>query len=418
MATSFSGNTFKEHREARGLTQQSIADKMHLTRPVISNWERGQSEPNASQLIKLAQFYQVTVDALVGNSVERLTTVVMDTSSLLKRPSYLQELCEVFNRIVIPDIVIAELNHQKDKGKPQVKQKAWLVMMNIDQLRDSISIPASRSDKGNNDEKIMAVAAQCAKNEPTSDVYVLSDDIYFKHLTRQYRDNERLTNLVCLDTPSYVAQFLTKSSTFDLLRTQEFYSLIKNGALEKVKAFEMKGVDLNYRCPSEGLTPLIAAVRKKDLKLVEHLVQLPDLDLDECDKFKYGFTAVHHATQLKNVALLKCLISNGADPDRGSSGRNQGNTALMLAAWSNFGKCLDYLLSVGACANQQDNNGFSPLIKACIKRNHEAVVKLLPHSDLNIRCRNNKKAIEHLDPDHPANFKIMKLLKEKYDITQ
>jgi len=177
-------------------------------------------------------------------------------------------------------------------------------------------------------------------------------------------------------------------------------------------------VDLNYRCPSDGLTPLIAAVRKKNVKLVEHLVQLPDLDLDEHDLFKYGFTAVHHATQMCNVALLKCLIRNGADPDLGSKGRNQGNTALMISAWSNFGKCLDFLLSAGACANQQDSNGFSPLIKACIRHSHDAVLKLLPHSDLNIRCRNNKKAIEHLDPNNPASFKIMKLLKEKHDITK
>ncbi len=418
MTTLFSGNTLKEHRESRGLSQQSVADAMHLTRPVVSNWERGQSEPSTSQLIKLAKLYEVSLDTLVGNPVERLTTVVMDTSSLLKRPSYLQELREIFDKIVIPDVVIAELNHQKDKGKAQVKQKAWLVMMSIEQLQDSISIPSSKSVTGNNDEKIMAVAAQFARNESNCDVYVLSDDIYFKHMAKQYRDNERITNLECLDTSGYVAKFMKEASTFDQIRTQEFYSLIKNGELGQVKTFDIKGVNLNYRCPSDGLTPLIAAVRKKDIKLVEHLVQLPDLDLDEHDKFKYGFTAVHHATQLRSVKLLKCLINNGADPDRGSTGRNQGNTALMIAAWSNFGKCLDYLLSIGACANQQDNNGFSPLIKACIKSNYDAVVMLQPHSDLNIRCRNNKKAIEHLNPDKTASFKIMKLLKEKHDITK
>jgi hypothetical protein len=47
----------------------------------------------------------------------------------------------------------------------------------------------------------------------------------------------------------------------------------------------------------------------------------------------------------------------------------------------------------------QDSNGFTALIKSCIKGHSEIARMLVGKSDVNIRSRDNKKAIEHVPPD-------------------
>ena len=68
----------------------------------------------------------------------------------------------------------------------------------------------------------------------------------------------------------------------------------------------------------------------------------------------------------------------------------------MVCAWHGFLEGVKFFLENGACANQQDNNGYTALTKACIK-GYPAVAKLLiDKTDLNIRSRENKKAYEYI----------------------
>ena len=40
-------------RKERGLSQEELASRLHVVRQTISKWEKGQSVPDAEQLIKL-----------------------------------------------------------------------------------------------------------------------------------------------------------------------------------------------------------------------------------------------------------------------------------------------------------------------------------------------------------------------------
>ena len=40
-------------RRERGLSQEELASRLHVVRQTISKWEKGQSVPDAEQLIKL-----------------------------------------------------------------------------------------------------------------------------------------------------------------------------------------------------------------------------------------------------------------------------------------------------------------------------------------------------------------------------
>ena len=52
--------TIREFREARGLTQLELANKLGITPVSVYNWERGQHMPTAVQLRALARALGVT----------------------------------------------------------------------------------------------------------------------------------------------------------------------------------------------------------------------------------------------------------------------------------------------------------------------------------------------------------------------
>lgn len=53
-------------RNAKGLTQQNIADYLGISRPTYTRYETGEREPDQDTLLKLADFFEVTVDYLLG----------------------------------------------------------------------------------------------------------------------------------------------------------------------------------------------------------------------------------------------------------------------------------------------------------------------------------------------------------------
>lgn len=57
----------KELRKAKGLTQHQLANELGVTRQAISLYEKGDREPKISTLIKLADYFDVSVDYLIGH---------------------------------------------------------------------------------------------------------------------------------------------------------------------------------------------------------------------------------------------------------------------------------------------------------------------------------------------------------------
>lgn len=56
----------KEMRLWEGLTQKQLADKIGVTAHNVGDWERGKAEPSISDLIKLAEAFECSVDAIIG----------------------------------------------------------------------------------------------------------------------------------------------------------------------------------------------------------------------------------------------------------------------------------------------------------------------------------------------------------------
>ncbi len=53
-------------RREKNLTQKDVAEKIGVSASAIGFWETGINEPKATYLMKLANFFGVTVDELLG----------------------------------------------------------------------------------------------------------------------------------------------------------------------------------------------------------------------------------------------------------------------------------------------------------------------------------------------------------------
>ena len=65
MSGYYMAENLKRLRTFYGYQQKEIADQLHISRQAYSNYERGTRMPDLPACIQLAEFYQVTLDALL-----------------------------------------------------------------------------------------------------------------------------------------------------------------------------------------------------------------------------------------------------------------------------------------------------------------------------------------------------------------
>ena len=53
-------------RKERGLTQEQLAEAMGITVGTVSKWETGSCVPDVSLMMELAEFFETSVDVLLG----------------------------------------------------------------------------------------------------------------------------------------------------------------------------------------------------------------------------------------------------------------------------------------------------------------------------------------------------------------
>lgn len=61
----------KELRENLGLSQRALALKLHISQSTVGMWESGQREPNFKTIERLADFFNVSTDYLLGITDKR-----------------------------------------------------------------------------------------------------------------------------------------------------------------------------------------------------------------------------------------------------------------------------------------------------------------------------------------------------------
>ncbi|MCI8733857.1 MAG: helix-turn-helix transcriptional regulator [Clostridia bacterium] len=60
------GKSLKFHREAKKYSQSALAKLCGISQQSLSRWENNENIPNALDCAKLARFYGITIDYLIG----------------------------------------------------------------------------------------------------------------------------------------------------------------------------------------------------------------------------------------------------------------------------------------------------------------------------------------------------------------
>ena len=298
---------------------------------------------------------------------------VPDTSALLKNPQLVDELGEEYNIVVIPDIVIRELDGIKNSNAGALGKKAWEIIRGIGYGDRVIKMEYNGDKSIEKDEQIIAVAKTAAEKYGR-EVQIITDDADYSaflkgdetvtalHLREYMITKQKLVNMKGLvELDNYYADDYS-----DIIAPDE----------DEINAFL-----------ADGNTLIISVVRNRNHSLAQRKAKIKwlidngaDVDKRDC-KHRY-FPPLTHAIQMNDYEMFTFLLNEcHANPNVGSRNphdagklrqkdikreKNEGNMPLMVAAWDGkveFVKalCSDERTSI----NQQDANGFTALIKAC-----------------------------------------------------
>jgi DNA-binding XRE family transcriptional regulator len=64
------GDKISKHRKILGLSQEDLANKLDISRQSVSKWELNESDPDLTNLVKLSQLLNITIDYLLNDSVD------------------------------------------------------------------------------------------------------------------------------------------------------------------------------------------------------------------------------------------------------------------------------------------------------------------------------------------------------------
>lgn len=71
------GEKIRQLRIGANLTQDDLALKLDIKKPTLSHYETGRTEPNAEVLVKIANFFGITVDELLNDTTFRTPKIVL-----------------------------------------------------------------------------------------------------------------------------------------------------------------------------------------------------------------------------------------------------------------------------------------------------------------------------------------------------
>lgn len=88
------GVRVRKLRDAAGLTQAELAEKLDVSRPAIGTWESGKARPRLNKLKELADLFGVTVSELMGEETEPIPYRASSTMMPLLGCAHMGEPCD------------------------------------------------------------------------------------------------------------------------------------------------------------------------------------------------------------------------------------------------------------------------------------------------------------------------------------
>jgi len=84
------GSILKELRKANKVNQTELADRLGVSRSAISTWETGANEPDTQTLLRIANFFDVSVSYLLGETtLKKIEQIPLE--AIFKKTLYVYE---------------------------------------------------------------------------------------------------------------------------------------------------------------------------------------------------------------------------------------------------------------------------------------------------------------------------------------
>lgn len=87
-------HNLKTIRQAKGISQEELAIRLHVVRQTVSKWEKGLSVPDADMLIKIADVFEISVGDLLETKIQNTA----DTTDIAGQLSRINEQLAIKNR--------------------------------------------------------------------------------------------------------------------------------------------------------------------------------------------------------------------------------------------------------------------------------------------------------------------------------
>lgn len=157
------GQRIKELRESREMTQAEFAAKFSVSDKTVSKWEKGNSEPETDLLIKIAEFFEVTLDYLLTGSNKEQEDRTLTTIELACRDDNIALLNGI--DLKAPDSTGKDINYYAKKYGSK----------NIQRFLLDLEIEESIKNKSFNKEKVLYVICAIPDGLEGDDNLVLLD---------------------------------------------------------------------------------------------------------------------------------------------------------------------------------------------------------------------------------------------------
>ncbi|KIS03835.1 helix-turn-helix domain-containing protein [Paucilactobacillus wasatchensis] len=79
------GKQIQTYREQRGLSQNELADKLHISRQSISKWEGGVSLPTFANVVAISNLFNISIDDLVRGDMSLMNSLTANNKEPLSR---------------------------------------------------------------------------------------------------------------------------------------------------------------------------------------------------------------------------------------------------------------------------------------------------------------------------------------------
>lgn len=109
------GSRMKKLRAEKGLTLDELVEELHISKPSLSRYENNKAYPKADDLAKIADYYNVTTDYLLGRTDERFGQIA--------RPSELEkDLQKLLQKHDIKYIEVVDFAKSKKVTPEEIKE--------------------------------------------------------------------------------------------------------------------------------------------------------------------------------------------------------------------------------------------------------------------------------------------------------